>query len=68
MITPEDLLKRTLIEVENGEITSKRIVIICLDDEDSKYDLVYRAANISASQALALLEVVKTLMLEQMGY
>ncbi|MGB2246173.1 MAG: hypothetical protein ACPH3N_00810 [Alcanivorax sediminis] len=43
-------------------------VLIMLDDYDEKYDVGYRNAGLSGSEMLALLEVVKTMILADMGY
>lgn len=57
--TPEQMLRSVLQEVESGQIPNKRMMVIFLDDSDDNYDVGYRAANISSSQVVALLSVVR---------
>lgn len=68
LISPVDLLRRTADEIESGEINASRVIVGCLDDTDDNYDVFYRASNISASQSLSVLEIMKKIMVDTMGY
>lgn len=57
--TPEQMLRGVLQELESGQIPAKRMMVIFLDDSDDKYDVGYRATNISSSQIVALLSVIR---------
>ena len=48
------LLKETIEEIEKGEITPNKILILHLDDRGESYDRGFRNAGLSMSEAYAL--------------
>ncbi len=48
--------------------TFNKALIIKLDDKNDAYTVGFSQAGMSMSQCLALVEVVKTVLLEEMGY
>ena len=68
LLSVEYVLERTLAEVREGKIDANRLLILYTKDTEGTYFPGYRAANISCSEILALLEIGKIMALEEMGY
>lgn len=64
--TAADALNEALLEYEEGKFT--KVLIIKLDNQDQEYNSSFIAANLKASEAISLIEVVKTKLLKIMGY
>ena len=62
------MLRAAADEIEQGKEPCTRAMVLTLNDPEQVYQTCYYAANISASQMLALLEVTKSRLLEEMGY
>lgn len=45
-----------------------KALLLKLNDKDGDYDVTFTQAGLSMSQCLALLEVIKTVILKEMGY
>lgn len=68
-VSPERLLEETLELVREGEIKSKRLVVLFLDTEDDAYDVRIRmAGGVRWSEIVSLVEVVKKIALSAMGF
>lgn len=65
--TPVDALRDMIKDIESGERHATKVLILRLDDTD-EYDVGFTQAGMSMSQCLALLEVAKQVVLEQMGH
>lgn len=61
-VSPEYILNKTLGEYKDGSITGKKLLILCLDDEDENhtFDIYRRMAGMSAKEAVFVMESVKT--------
>lgn len=66
--TPEQMLEDALHEVRTGARTPNRAVVLFLEDEGEEYAVGYTLCNIQCSQTISLIEVVKTMMLKEMGF
>lgn len=68
-VKPRELLTDTLREVNSTAPISLcgKMVVIALDDSDDLYNVYRRAADLSCSELLALLEFVKHDVLRQMN-
>lgn len=64
-ITLESMLLNSA-ETETGHF--KKGFLILLNDDDGQYLVGYRNAGLKMSEALALVEAVKTMILADMGY
>lgn len=69
-ITPEMVLRESLKELGESRAFKQadKLIVIALDDTDGEYTVSWNQANMSTSQILALLEVTKTVTLQQMGF
>ena len=73
LISPERCLLNCLEEIRSKLQTPNRVVVIYLDDlatteQPQKYNMAWKASNISSVEMIALLEVVKIDLLKSMGY
>jgi len=68
--TPEDVLRRALDKLESGERWAGRskLIVVCVDDSDGQYDLGFIAANLKASEIIALADLLKSDIRHSMGY
>jgi len=68
--SPEQALQEARDDVgERGAFENgKKILIIGLDDSGDKYEVSFIQAGMSMSDCLALLEVMKSEFLSEMGY
>lgn len=69
-LSPEELLKQVSEEIldENSKIFGrKKMLIICLDDENGNYSASFRNAGLSCSEIVCLTEYIKRLSFELMG-
>lgn len=67
--SPIDCLEDCIQSIRNGDVHVDRLLILRLDvGEGDQFNAGYNAANINGSSALALLEVVKAVILADMGY
>lgn len=46
----------------------KKLFMVCLDDNDDKYDISWNQAGMSMSEILALLDITKTFIKQEMGF
>lgn len=69
MMKPTDALEECRKDLESGETTANKLIIISLDDRDGSYQTSFWQAGMSCSQMVALLEVMKHVIItEQMGF
>lgn len=70
MSSPEQALKDALNHVgKNGAFENgKKVLILALDDSDNDYSISFVQAGMKMSECLALCEVAKAVILEQMNY
>ena len=59
LITPEQTLVDALEDIRSGKRKCNKMLICMLDSENEGYSTSFYAANVRASEAIALLEVVK---------
>lgn len=67
-VSVEQVLEDTLEEIRSGDYDYSRALVILLDDRDGVFDVTYRNAGLSCSRGVALVEVVKAMLLAEMGY
>lgn len=69
-VSPEIMLRHALHEYETGGKMArfKKAMIVFLDDEDGRFDVRFRAANMHCSSMLAALRCFETRVLSWMGY
>lgn len=66
-ITPAECCDDVAETLRRGDVKANRILVITLDDDpDGLYDVDWWAANISAPEMLALIEVTKDIILRGM--
>lgn len=58
-VSPSELLRAVASEIDRGEIKATRVLVICVDDNASTFDIALRLANCRMSQAVALCEYAK---------
>ena len=63
--TVEQMLLERLETIAKGKIVT-RAMVITLDDNDGEYNLSYMSSNISISQMVAMLEVLKNQLVREM--
>lgn len=57
-VDPLNALRETADQIERGELSCKKCIILLLDDEkDEKYDRCMRVAKMKTSECVALLAV-----------
>ena len=62
-------LHEAMSDIETGEISPRKALLIFLDDEDEEaYDPSFYNAGMAASEMIALAEVVKARFLVLMGF
>lgn len=71
-LTPEDVLRQALIDLENGTIKANSAIVILIDDDPENdggksYRMSYLLARLKTSQIIGWLEVLKARMLVHMG-
>lgn len=62
------MLRQLASEIEDGAVEAGKAVVLTLDTTDGEYNVGFANAQMSSSEMLALLEVAKTVILNQMGY
>lgn len=67
-ITPVECCEAAAADLRSGERTADKLLILTLDTEDGHYVPGWYAANLSASEMLALLDVARALLLREMGF
>lgn len=65
--TVEQMLEDALSQVKEHRITPSKALVVFLDDED-KYDVAFMQSGMSMSQSIALIEILKSVFLSEMGY
>ncbi len=55
--TVEQMLEDALADIRSGSRTANKALVIFLDDENRKYNIGFTMAQLSASQAIALMRV-----------
>lgn len=69
--TPKDSLEKALrfIEEEQGVWKdAKKILIICLDDNEMNYEIEMLQAGMKSTESVCLMRVAETMFLCDMGY
>lgn len=70
-ITPEMCVKECLendIGKRGAYKNGKKLLIVCLDTTDGKYDVSWNQAGMCMSEVLALLDVTKSFIKKEMGF
>ena len=62
------MLTDALAEVTEQRTTPTKALFLFLDDTDGLYDVGFRQAGLTMSQALALTQVAQSVLLRGMGY
>lgn len=66
MISPEQVLEQALEEVRSGTIS--KLMVITLDDSETNYDIGILQAGMRFNELLALTDITKNIIKEEMGY
>jgi hypothetical protein len=66
--TPLHALELVKERIETGQQSPTKLIVISLDDSDGLYDVKWQQAGMTMSQLLALLEIVKSIAINEMGY
>ena len=66
--TVDQMLADTLSDVREHRKAPTKALVLFLDDSDDKYDVGFVQAGLSMSQAIALIDVAKSVILKEMGY
>lgn len=69
-VSPEKVLADTLKDIKEDPEYGKynKCFVVLLGDGDERYDTAYKNAQMSGSEILALLEIVKSTVKREMGY
>ena len=65
-VSPEQALESAMERVK--EAKTPKVLILLLDDATGDYNVGFRQAGMKCSEMVALLEVFKQTMLQEMGY
>lgn len=68
MISPEQVLAEVQRELKENTPPLKKLIVITLNEADGHYDINWRQAGMKISEIIALLELAKHTMIEEMGY
>jgi hypothetical protein len=66
--TPVECLHDVIREIENGTVSANGVLVLHLTKTDTTFDVGYSSSNIKSSEMLAMLEIAKQVILEEMGY
>jgi len=70
--SPVDCLRDCLNDIETGRVPCEKLMVLRLvtspDAKGDRFDVGYNVAQLKGSEILALLEVAKIQILEEMGY
>lgn len=66
-IDPITMLRKTIEEIEKGELAADQMVIIAINAQKG-FHVSYRASRMKASEIVAAVEIIKRSMLKLMGY
>jgi len=66
--TPLHALELVKERIETGQQAPTKLIVISLDDSSGQYDVKWQQAVMTMSQLLALLEIAKTIAINEMGY
>ena len=64
----ESMLADEIELISSGKRKANKAMVLFLDDKEGVFNAGFGNAGLSCSQMLALLEVAKTLVLDDMGY
>lgn len=67
-VTPAECCEDAAADLRSGERKASKLLILTLDTEDGGYVPGWYAANLSASEMLALMEVARAVLLREMGF
>lgn len=68
MWSPKQMLEDAVADCDGDRERYRKAVVLWLDDSDGRFDVGYTQAGMNCSQMIALVEVAKTMFLEDMGY
>ncbi len=66
--TPLHVLESVKERIESGQESPTKLVVISLDDSSGLYDIKWQQAGMKMSEMLALLEIAKSVVINEMGY
>jgi len=67
--SPADMLSEALDDHTSGEMSDNtKAMVLSLDNQNGEYNVTWYQAGMKCSEMLALLEVAKTKILQEMGY
>ena len=67
--SPLDCLRDCIYDVETDRTPCDKLLILRIDTKDGEvFNVGYNAANLKASEILAVLECAKAMVLQEMGY
>lgn len=66
--SPVEALDSAKEEYSLGNIKGKKVLILCLDDDEDQYSVSFIQAGMKMSQCVSLCEIAKDLFKEEMGY
>lgn len=69
--TPQEVCAELATDLENPECPhhgANKALVLLLNTKDESWELGYRAANLSTSEMIAMLETAKVMCLQQMNY
>lgn len=66
--TPLHVLELVKERIETGQMSPTKLIVIGLDDSSGQYDIKWQQAGMTMSQLLALLEITKSIAINEMGY
>lgn len=71
LVTPVDILRQAIADIENGQEAPTSAMVLFWErgsaEDDAAFSTMHYAANLSGSERIALLEMIKARVLAQMG-
>lgn len=70
LLTPVEALRDVIAKIGSGETVCDKLLVLHLDTgaDGDRYDFGFNACNMKASEMLALLDVAKVVILQQMNF
>ncbi len=66
-LTPSDILEDALTDIAAGDKTPSKAMVLFLEEDELQFSTSWYAANMKSSEMLALLEMIKSSLLRDMG-
>lgn len=68
LLSPKEMMLDVVADIDAGKLAPTKAIVITLDDADGSYALNWHTCNARCSDMIAMAEVMKAMLLSQMGY